>query len=223
MRQRTTRRRPRRPKTPRSRITLVDIPAEAVELPEGKAWPRIWDSQQRYEATVWIRTYHDRFIETGNPIDLLYAFTNALQIGMYPPFRILTALGEAFEQVLAGNGTVSLDRVLKLRGHGKGAWNAFTVAKRRGLQYWLAHTLFALKTGWKLSLDEAAERLSFHLESRPGRRYTATGLIDQYQRVWVKRFHLDRITPMDLHHPASWPKDHRETFLKSFPPPASVD
>ena len=74
----------------------------------------------------------------------------------------------------------------------EGGRTAFTAKKQRGLQFWLAVNMHQLIKGKGLTLAQAAEEVSLRTESLPWmKRYSPEGLMDQYSRVWRKRFQRD--------------------------------
>jgi hypothetical protein len=139
-----------------------------------------------------MRTYRDKFKETGDPIALMQAFTIAMKLGIYPPVSILQALNKSFQRVIEGNGTMTLDSALGLKRQGKGAWTAFTDQKRKGQQLWLAVNMDRLIEDKGLTIAQAAEQVSLLTESLPTmQRYSAEALSDQYSRKWKKQFQDD--------------------------------
>jgi hypothetical protein len=87
--------------------------------------------------------------------------------------------------VLTGQGDTQLDVVLGLNGETRSAVSTLPKPRKHGSQFWLATTIYALINGYEMSLAEAAERVSFYLETHPSlKRYTADGLIDRYARTW---------------------------------------
>lgn len=151
--------------------------------------PASQDTQDRYEARLWRRTYRDMFKQTGDPIALMRAFSSSMKLGIYPPVSILQALNKSFQLVLDGNGTMTLDHALGLKRHGKGGWTAFTDQKRKGQQLWLAVNMDCLIEDKGLTIAQAAEEVSLLTESLPTmKRYSPETLSDQYSRKWKKQF-----------------------------------
>jgi hypothetical protein len=204
---------------------LLRLPPPITEHAPGPPWPTLdllTDLRDSPEESRSLRTSLDRFTQEQDPLALMQAFVLSLNVGVYPPVAILHALAGAFQTVLTSNGDTRLDMVLGLSGEARGTGSsAMTKPRKLGTQFWLASTIYALITGYDLSVAEAAERVSLFLETHPScERHTADGLIDRYSRAWKKEFHLDTLSPTDLLHPASWTPAFREVFLKQFPDPA---
>jgi len=162
----------------------------------------------------------DRFTNEHDPLALMQAFVLSMHVGVYPPVAMLQTLASAFQMVLTGQGDTQFDVVLGLNGKTRSPESAMPKPRKRGTQFWLATTIYALINGYEMSLAEAAERVSLFLETHPSlERYSADGLIDRYARTWKKEFHLDTLAPTDLLHPASWTPVWRAAFLQQFPGP----
>ena len=161
----------------------------------------------------------DAFKRSKHPMPLMESFVEHVNRGMSPPTEILQTLARAFEKVL--QGSASLDEALKLRGKGRGQWNAVTMAKKKATQVWLAHMMFILTKGCELTEDEAADRLSFSLEEQNKiRRYSAAGLLDQYRRTWKKKYRYDAISDGDANHPLNtYTSQQLALLLRAFPRP----
>ena len=200
---------------------FIRLPPPSTKHAPAPTLDLFTDLRDSHEDRLSIRTGLDRFTQEQDPLALMQAFVLSMNVGVYPPVAILHALAGAFQTVLTGNGEQQLAVVLGLSGEEQRVGNAMTKSRKRGTQFWLASTIFALITGYDLSVAEAAERVSLFLETHPSlERYTADGLIDRYSRSWKKEFHLDTLAPTDLLHPASWTPAFREAFLKQFPDPA---
>jgi len=210
---------------------LIRIPPAMIELTPGQRLPTIED-----EDVVFIRSCLGLYLRKKDPIALITVFVESMKLGIYPPVAILQAMRVAFQTVIAGKGKKTLDQVLGLRGSGKGKWSAITKHTKTGMHYWLASTIWGLTIAGRLSVNQAAERVSFYLESypnvpdrfspdpKPGRTlYTAEGLADQYSRTWKTQFRLDRLAPKDPLHPSSWSPTAQSAFLKQFPDPSQAD
>jgi hypothetical protein len=139
----------------------------------------IVESRRADEYTLHFREFRD-------PLNLLSSFVAHVHQGINPPGDILQAVSAAIERVLEGKEE-GLDEALGLKRKGKGAWNAITVATRKGTQAVLCTFMLHLTKGCGLSEEQAAERLSFFLESQDDMyRYTADGLLQLYRRTWKK-------------------------------------
>jgi hypothetical protein len=182
--------------------------------------PRKSRTTQEYEIKGMVRLFRDQFREDKDPIELMYAFTMAVREGWYPPSSIIRAVSARFERVLLADqtdnsffgvdarpdkcvvddqGCPSLDLAfsLKRKGTDKKNWTAFTVKKRRGVQFWLVYKMSNLIEGNDFTVAQAAAEVSLLSKSLPTAPYTAVTLEQQYS-TWKKRFSRELATAREL-------------------------
>jgi hypothetical protein len=183
--------------------------------------------QTRAEHRLTMDTQLDMFVTDHDPIALLRCFVMAMDLEVIPPAPILTAVKEAFQQVLDGQGGITLDTAMKLTGTKQGQWTAVARNRTDNEQKWLATILFDLTEGFGFTGIQAAERLNRFIETHPGiitlrqADDRSESLRDQYTRTWKEKFRFDTITPADFRHPHSWSPAFQDRFLKQFPDPAT--